>query len=90
VLDPAAAVEHFTVVRHGDPGFALIPHEVGGVQRVEVVLDADGLPAEVTIVDPQGAINHLRFTDWQPVTPSAAESWLPDPPPGVECVTDGP
>ncbi len=90
VLDPSAAITHFTVVAHGDPGFALIPHRPGGVQRVEVLLGERGLPIEVVIVDPQGATNRLRFSAWRTTAPPAGANWLPDPPAGVECVTDEP
>lgn len=90
VLDPATALDHFTVVEHGDRGFALMPREPGGVQRVEVRLGEDDLPAEVVIVDPQGATNRLRFQSWRPVDPPPTGGWLPEPPPGVDCVTDEP
>jgi hypothetical protein len=88
VLDPRGAVDRFTVLDHGDSGFVLIPREAGGVDRVEVVLGDGDLPREVTVVDPQGATNNLRFTDWQKSDGPADGSWLPAPPPGLECITD--
>jgi hypothetical protein len=88
VLDPGTAVAHFTVAEHGDHGFVLIPREVGGIDRVEVVLGNGDLPAEVVVVDPQGAINRLRFEGWRGSTPPPGGAWLPAPPAGIECVAD--
>jgi hypothetical protein len=87
VLDPSTALDHFTVLEHGERGFELVPREAAGVDRVEVLLGADNLPIEVIIVDPQGATNRLQFEDWQPMTNPPA-SWLPDPPSGVDCVAN--
>jgi hypothetical protein len=87
VLDPSTALDHFTVLEHGERGFALVPREAAGVDRVEVLLGGDNLPIEVVIVDPQGATNRLQFEAWQPSEQPAA-SWLPDPPPGVDCVSN--
>ena len=64
VLDPSGAVEHFAVLDHSPRGFTLVPHEPGGVDRVEVTLNDNSLPLEVVIVDPQGATNRLTFTQW--------------------------
>jgi hypothetical protein len=88
VLDPAAAVDRFTVLEHGGRGFALAPREPGGVDRVEVVLDERSLPAEVVIRDPQGAVNRLRFSAWRRADGPPDGRWLPQAPPGVECVGD--
>jgi hypothetical protein len=88
VLDPNAAIEHFAVLEYQDNGFALVPHDPGGVRRVEVVLGADGLPEQVTIIDPQGATNRLAFGGWREADPPANGAWLPEPPAGVECVMD--
>jgi hypothetical protein len=88
VLDPRGAVDRFTVLEHGHAGFALVPHEPGGVDRVEVVLGEDGLPDEVVVVDPQGATNRLQFGPWRPSDGPPDGQWLPDPPAGLECVTD--
>jgi hypothetical protein len=85
VLDPRGAVDRFTVLEHGTQGFVLIPREPGGVERVEVMLGKDDLPAEVVVVDPQGAINRLYFTAWQPADGPPDGRWLPEPPPGLEC-----
>jgi hypothetical protein len=88
VLDPRGAVDRFTVLDYGNRGFVLIPREAGGVDRVEVELGDDDLPQEVTVVDPQGATNNLRFTDWQKSDGPADGSWLPAPPPGLDCISD--
>jgi hypothetical protein len=87
VLDPRGAVDRFTVLEHGERGFILVPREPGGVDRVEVVLGEDDLPDEVVVVDPQGATNRLQFTDWRP-SDGPDGSWLPEPPPGLACITD--
>jgi hypothetical protein len=88
VLDPRGAVDRFTVLQHGDRGFVLVPREPGGVDRVEVVLGDGDLPEEVTVVDPQGATNRLRFTDWRESDGPPDGAWLPAPPPGLTCITD--
>lgn len=88
VLDPRGAVDRFTVLARGDRGFALVPHEPGGVDRLEVVLGADDLPEEVVIVDPQGATNRLRFSDWRESQGPRDGLWLPEPPPGLDCIAD--
>jgi hypothetical protein len=88
VLDPRGAVDRFTVLEHGDHGFVLVPREPGGVDRVEVVLGEDDLPDEVVVIDPQGATNRLRFADWYGAVGPPDGSWLPEPPPGLECVSD--
>jgi len=90
VLDPRGAVDRFTVLDHGERGFALVPRERGGVDRVEVVLGENDLPDEVVVVDPQGATNRLQFTAWQPVDGPPDGSWLPTPPPGLTCIGDNP
>jgi outer membrane lipoprotein-sorting protein len=88
VLDPRGAIDRFSVLEHGSRGFILIPHEPGGVDRVELSLGEDDLPAEVVVVDPQGATNRLHFTAWRPTDGPPDGSWLPQPPPGLECVSD--
>jgi len=88
VLDPKSAVDRFTVLEHGADGFSLVPHDPGGVARVDVVLRADRLPDEVVVTDPQGATNRLRFGTWAVADGPPEDSWLPEPPPGVECVSD--
>lgn len=88
VLDPRGAVDRFTVLELGAGGFALMPREPGGVDRVEVILGTDDLPDEVVIVDPQGATNRLRFSAWHPVDGPPNGRWLPEPPPGLECIGD--
>ena len=88
VLDPRGAVDRFTVLENGERGFVLVPHEPGGVDRLEVVLGDDHLPEEVVVVDPQGATNRLRFTEWRKSDGPADGSWLPDPPPGLDCIAD--
>ncbi len=88
VLDPAGAVAHFAVLGNGVHGFILVPREPGGVDRVEVTLDDRSLPAEVRIIDPQGASNSLSFSSWTAGSAPPEDRWLPDPPPGLECVAD--
>ena len=88
VLDPQSAVDRFTILDHGDRGFSLVPREPGGVDRVDVILGNGDLPDEVVVVDPQGATNRLRFTVWRPADGPPGGSWLPEPPPGLECVGD--
>lgn len=88
VLDPPGAIDRFTILDHGEHGFTLVPREPGGVDRVEVVLGGDNLPVEVVVVDPQGATNTLRFSGWRAVPEAVAGAWLPEPPPGLACVSD--
>jgi len=88
ILDPRGATVHFEVGELADAGIVLVPKEAGGVDRVEVILGDGGLPAVVTIRDPQGAVNSLRFTAWRAVTEPPSGDWLPIPPEGVECVAD--
>jgi hypothetical protein len=88
VLDPRGAVDRFTVLEHGERGFILVPREPGGVDRVEVVLGEDDLPDEVVVVDPQGSTNRLQFTPWRPSGGPPDGQWLPQPPAGLECISD--
>ncbi len=88
LLDPTAASEHFDLAARGDRGLVLRPRQVGGVDRIEIELGGDGLPTEVIIVDPQGATNRLSFSIWRPSDGPPGRTWLPEAPPGVECVTD--
>ena len=89
VLDPQGALDRFTVLAGKGRGFVLVPREPGGVDRVEVALNEDDLPAMVVVVDPQGATNHLRFSDWKAVEGPTGGSWLPEPPAGLDCISDG-
>ncbi len=86
VLDPTGALEHFSVLEHGERGIALVPREPGGVDRVEVELDAGGLPVQVVVIDPQGAANRLSFSGWKKASSPPKNSWLPTPPDGVDCI----
>ena len=88
LLDPDGASQRFDLSEQGESGLVLRPREVGGVDRLEVVLNDDGLPVEVVIVDPQGATNRLRFSSWHPSGGPPADAWLPEAPPGMTCVTD--
>lgn len=88
VLDPRGALVHFDVANDGEKGIVLKPKEPGGVDRVEVVLGDDGLPLEITIRDPQGAVNRLEFSDWERAEGPPRRLWLPTPPGDVECVAD--
>ena len=88
VLDPRGALVHFDIVEHMDIGIVLIPKEPGGVDRVEVILGEDNLPDEVSIWDPQGAVNCLEFSDWTRSKEPPDGTWLPAAPANVECSTD--
>ena len=88
ILDPRSALNHFSVFESGNHGFALVPREPGGVARVEVVLNEANLPQEVVVIDPQGATNRLVFTNWRSSDGPPNGSWLPDAPPGLDCVVD--
>lgn len=87
VVDPASAVHSFTFLDRGPDRLALVPRKPGGVQRVEIVLGADDLPAEVVVVDPQGAVNRFHFTGWAPAAEPPPSGWLPTPPAGVTCTS---
>jgi hypothetical protein len=88
VLDPRGAVDRFSVLDHGDLGFVLVPREPGGVERVIVVLGEGHLPNEVIVVDPQGSTNHLWFSGWESVQGPPNGVWLPEPPLGLDCISD--
>jgi hypothetical protein len=85
VLDPRQALDRFTVLGLGGNGLALIPREPGGVAKVEIELGPDGMPAEVVVIDPQGAVNRLRFDSWSYAEAPAGGSWLPGPPDDIDC-----
>lgn len=87
VLDPRAAVDRFAVAALGEDGFVLLPREPGGVARVEVRIGADGLPAEVVVVDAQEARNRLTFGGWV-AAEEPAGGWLPPVPAGIRCATE--
>jgi hypothetical protein len=89
VLDPRQAMAHFAVLDSGADGLVLIPHEPGGVARVELQLGPDGLPLGVTVIDPQGATNRLDFGTWQKDSRPFDGRWLPEPPEDVECIGEG-
>jgi hypothetical protein len=88
VLDPRGALVHFTVAAAGGTSVVLSPKEPGGVDRVEIELGPDGLPMQVTVFDPQGAVNRLEFDRWRRADRPPGGEWLPDPPDGLECVVE--
>ena len=88
VLDPRSALEQFSVVAEVDRGLILIPHERGGVARVEITTGEDGLPNQVVVTDPQGATNSFVFSDWEAASGPPDGTWLPAPPDGISCVAD--
>ena len=88
VLDPRAAVEQFSVVAEGKCGLILIPRQAGGVSRVEIVIGDDGLPAQVVVSDPQGAVSTFDFRDWQAAEGPPEGVWLPEPPEAIVCIAD--
>ena len=85
VLDPASAVDRFFVSSPGSRRLALAPRTPGGVARVEMLLGADGMPATVTVIDPQGARNRFEFAGWRGATGPPEGAWLPVPSQGVTC-----
>jgi len=89
VLDPRHALDRFRVTLDGKGRLTLKPLEPGGVARVEVDVGQSGLPSEVTVVDIQGAVNHLWFTEWAPAGGPPGGRWMPEPPAGIECQRDG-
>lgn len=88
VLDPRRAVERFTVLVGDEDEVVLAPRDPGGISRVRIRAGADGLPSEIVIEDPQGAVNVLRFSGWRPADGPPEGTWRPSPPEGVECVRD--
>jgi len=90
VLDPRSALDGFTILENEAAGFSLIPHDHGGVARVDVTLKANKLPDEVVVTDPQGATNRLKFGEWQAEEGPPDGKWLPVPPAGMECVSEEP
>lgn len=88
VLDPGEAVERFSVVAEGESGLILIPREAGGVSRVKVLIGEDGLPAQVVVSDPQGAVSTFEFNDWQAAEGPPGGAWLPEPPNDISCISD--
>ncbi len=88
VLDPQRAVDRFAIIARGAGGIALEPREPGGVARVEVAVGGDGMPAEVVVIDPQGAVNRLRFEGWSADIEPPQGNWLPRPPHGLDCIAE--
>ncbi len=88
VLDPRAAVAQFSIVAEGEHRLILIPREVGGVSRVEILVGEDGLPAQVVVRDPQGAVSTFDFNDWQAADGPPESAWLPSPPDDIACIAD--
>ncbi len=88
VLDPRGALVHFDITEGDDFGIVLVPKEPGGVDRVEVTLGEDDLPDEVSIRDPQGAVNLLKFSAWTRSKAPPEGSWIPAAPANVVCSTD--
>ncbi len=88
VLDPAGAVDGFSVLEHGESGFVLIPREPSGVARVTIELGPDNLPQKITITDPQDGTNEMSFVDWQGKRAPPDGMWLPKPPEGLNCIGD--
>ncbi len=89
VLDPRHALDRFRVKIDAQGRLVLEPLERGGVARVEVVVGESGLPSKVTVVDIQGAVNHLWFVGWTAATGPPGGRWMPAPPTGVRCQPDG-
>lgn len=88
VLDPREAVEQFSIVAEGKHGLILIPREAGGVSRVEILIGEDGLPAQVVVSDPQGAVSTFEFRGWHAAEGPPEGVWLPQPPEAIVCIGD--
>lgn len=88
ILDTRLAVEHFSILESAPGEISLIPHEKGGVDRVEIFVGDAGMPRMLTLTDPQGALSRFKFSEWKEASSHPGESWLPAPPEGVECVGD--
>ena len=88
VLDPKAALEQFSIAAEGERGMILLPRQTGGVARVEIAVGQNGLPEQIVISDPQGAVSTFEFTDWQAADGPPGGDWLPKPPEGVPCISD--
>jgi len=86
-IDPQGALDHFAVLALDEQGVALIPKALSGVARVEVVMNAEDLPRQVTILDPQGATNTFSFDSWKARELGPPKGWLGQPPPGLNCVS---
>ncbi len=87
ILDTGQAVRQFSILDQ-EGVITLLPHEKGGVDRVELKIGSDGLPRELIITDPQGATSRFNFSKWKPAMEIPGGKWLPDPPEGIECVGD--
>lgn len=85
VLDPTAALKHFAVTVDADHRLVLAPIRVGGVRRVELEMGDDGMPAEVVVLDPQGAVNRFTFRSWHGGDRGPAGGWIPAPPRDIPC-----
>lgn len=88
VLDPHTAVEQFSIVSEGERGLVLIPRTVGGVARIEIESGQDGLPIQVIVTDPQGAVSIFKFANWEAEPGPPGGVWLPVPPKPIECLGD--
>ncbi len=88
VLDPRAALEQFSIVAKGKRGMILLPRQTGGVARVEIAVGQDGLPEQIVISDPQGAVSTFEFAEWEAAEGPPDGDWLPKAPAGISCISD--
>ncbi len=86
VLEPQRAVERFSVALEGNT-LVLRPRTAGGVTRLIMTVDDEGMPSQVTIEDAAGAVNRLVFSKWRRGVQPAG-GWLPQPPGGLVCSED--
>jgi hypothetical protein len=83
VLDPQRAVELFTITSSPDGAVVLLPAQRSDLERVQLRVDAAGLPLELEVHDGQGSINRFDFGTWSPASSDVA--WIPEPPEDVSC-----
>ncbi len=86
LLDPERALDRFTLTVEDD-ALVLVPREGGSIERAVIRPGKDGLPESVTVRDVSGAVNRFRLSGWRPGSPPP-DGWLPQPPDGVDCLTD--
>jgi outer membrane lipoprotein-sorting protein len=84
-LDPAAARRAFSVESRG-PSLRLIPLAPSPeLVEITVALDAEGMPASVTVRDPAGNSNRFNFTHWKSAAEPPAAFFRPALPGSSPC-----
>jgi outer membrane lipoprotein-sorting protein len=88
VLDPRATRQAFTVESQGGT-LRLLPRQASpDVAEIVVVLDADGRPSTVTVVDGSGTRNTFTFSGWHAVAEPPARFFEPSLPGHAPCAPD--